>query len=44
LKDCWASKASIIDDQCLPPIEAPVVNRSGKLISDLIVEMRGADE
>jgi prevent-host-death family protein len=26
--------------QTLPPIESPVVNRSGKLVSDLVGEMR----
>lgn len=30
--------------QRLPSIEAPVINRSGKLISDLIVEMREVEE
>jgi hypothetical protein len=30
--------------QSLPSSEAVVLNRSGKLISDLIVEMREADE
>jgi hypothetical protein len=29
--------------QSLPPIEAPLVNRSGKLISDLVVGMRDVE-
>ena len=30
--------------QTLPPFKTPFINQSGKLISDLIVEMREADE
>ena len=30
--------------QTLQPVESPVVNRSGKLVSDLIVEMREEEE
>lgn len=27
----------------LPPLDSPVINRSGKLVSDLVVEMREQD-
>jgi prevent-host-death family protein len=38
----FLQEAGLLDwnGQALPPLESPVKNRSGKLMSDLVVEMR----